>query len=1031
MKKCFCLVLFLVFLHASPLFAVTGEIIVKSNNSTKLKVTVNTSSYAWKWDGTANKVIPETRAFPISNTAASVMYDSPTSRNSPSGVDYLPWGLMDFTISTLDAYGNVTSTINITLDLRDEDWSELTSKYPNHDTYINRDPASGKWYISRNDWSTLTGRETLLSNGALVHIWSFWSVESEPNTANLKIPITLMNRTEGGNFDFGYLVANGNEQIPSGQNGMFRYNIQNIVSHGTTEYNNSGLKNSFKWDPYNVTAASSGNIYNTSLNFAISENKSYKSITRIFKAVYPLTVKNDLEGLGTSAGSIYFKDPMAANILEEKSAAGAGFVKNEAFEALIVDLGTSELQKYALKAQSTIQYGGTEYRWYGGDFNPNASTNFTISGSTVKTARYKAHLQSSLQTATGSNGSQRKIARDASGKLHMVYESVDRVWYTTSTDGGAAWSFEQLISGSGIASSPCITASAGDVFFVWQETDGSTRKLYMKSLVNCPAPILLDSDAANSNLQPAISISSDAEMVLVVYMKILDGRYQMHYMYFNDYGTSFTSGGPVLFGSSYPYIWSNPSAAWNPSSGTFMVSATNSSSGRVSVELNSFDGSVWSSKGTVYYADQVPMAPVYSQTAVDGMGRTHISWIAYDDFYGNNSASMHRSYKDGIYSDISIFRDEAVYEPSIIYTTLSGHNDADGGVSLFYSPGDQIGIYNMVSTNGNYWDGMTYITPTSPIKFPTSVEKAPSAGVTYITSKGGSYPYRIATQTVNNTRAGGSYTLKAGSENQASSLGSGNHKLFRRIEVIDTTSGTPGRLTLQIGNFSGRNLSFKKPDSLKQKDNPFLSFLSTEAFTFEKNTSFSSDIWVKKTGWKAEVKLSLELVEEGSEKVLQKVYERILGSKDSIAEEKTMKIVNRLSEVKGYLRLRVDGVNSENLITNCMNLYLLNSGKDKGQKPGKEISESNLAPVEFSLKQNYPNPFNPSTAIDFQLPKASKVSLRVYDMLGKEVAALADGYKEMGSYSVQFNASHLPSGTYIYELRADGFVRSGKMMLLK
>ncbi|MGE5621305.1 MAG: hypothetical protein ACM3U0_01895 [archaeon] len=51
--------------------------------------------------------------------------------------------------------------------------------------------------------------------------------------------------------------------------------------------------------------------------------------------------------------------------------------------------------------------------------------------------------------------------------------------------------------------------------------------------------------------------------------------------------------------------------------------------------------------------------------------------------------------------------------------------------------------------------------------------------------------------------------------------------------------------------------------------------------------------------------------------------------------------------------------------------------------------------------------------------------------LGKEVSTLADGYKEMGSYSVQFNASHLPGGTYIYELKADGFIRSGKMMLLK
>lgn len=85
----------------------------------------------------------------------------------------------------------------------------------------------------------------------------------------------------------------------------------------------------------------------------------------------------------------------------------------------------------------------------------------------------------------------------------------------------------------------------------------------------------------------------------------------------------------------------------------------------------------------------------------------------------------------------------------------------------------------------------------------------------------------------------------------------------------------------------------------------------------------------------------------------------------------------------------------------------------------------------YGLSQNYPNPFNPSTVINFEIPQASKVSLRVYDMLGKEVATLVDGYKEMGRYSVQFNAKDLPSGMYIYEIRANSFIRSGKMLLLK
>lgn len=1027
MKKYVLTVLFSVFLLAGNLFAITGELIVRSIYGTqpKLRITVNTSSYAWKWNENTQQVIPETRTFPVVYEGNSYNFDAPKSVNS--NTDYLPWGLMHFTVSTLDANGKAVTTINFTIDLRDEDWAASESKYPSHDTYVERDNNVGKWYIYGG------GKKSELKDGNLVHIWLFWNYDSDPNTTNLKVPITLMNRTEGGNYDFGYLIANGNEQVNSGQNGNFGYNLQSTVSHGTTEETSSGRKYSFKWDPIRVTPVSTQNIYNSTLNFTIPENNYGKNITRYFRKVYPLTVKNDLEGLSTSTGSIFFKDPTTTNILEEKPASGAGFIKNEAFANLDEYINSIPQQKYALKAQNIIQYGGLEYLWYGGDFNPSTPTDIMVSDITTKTAHYKAHLRSSIQTATGSNGSQRKIAKDCYGTLHMVYESVGKIWYTTSTDGGVTWSFEQPISGSGTSSSPSIAASGGtdlnDIFFVWQETQGSTRSLYVKSLVNCPTPVLLDSDASTVDLQPSVAVSSDEAGVLITYKKMYIGRYQLHYKYSNNWGGSFSYGGPVSL--STPVTWNNPSTAWNPQMNSFMVSLTNTS-GAVQVYLLSFDGTQWSYLGNAYSSSQIPMAPVYSQVAVDGIGRTHISWIAYDDYYGNNSASFHRSYKDGVFSGISTFRDEAIYEPSIVYTTISGHSDAlDGGVSLFYSPEGQIGLYNMVSTNGTSWNGITYITPSAPIKYPTSLEKAPAGSVTYVTAKGSAMPYQVTMQTVDNTRASLSYTLKSSSENVAVSSGMGNTKVFRRIELIDTTSGSNSRLVVQMGNFQGGGLSFHKTDSLKKKENPFSSFMSTRAFLFGKDASVSTDLWVKKSGWKNDLKLMIELVEEGSEKVLQKVYEGNLSLKESMAEEKTFKITNRFTATKAYLRVSVDGIAKENLIVNDMDYYLLSSGHDKVQKPEREIVESEIAPVEYALSQNFPNPFNPSTVINYQIPKASKVTLKVYDMLGKEVATLVDGYKEMGSYSVQFNASSLPSGTYIYEIRANDFVKSGKMLLLK
>jgi hypothetical protein len=86
---------------------------------------------------------------------------------------------------------------------------------------------------------------------------------------------------------------------------------------------------------------------------------------------------------------------------------------------------------------------------------------------------------------------------------------------------------------------------------------------------------------------------------------------------------------------------------------------------------------------------------------------------------------------------------------------------------------------------------------------------------------------------------------------------------------------------------------------------------------------------------------------------------------------------------------------------------------------------------DYYLSQNYPNPFNPSTIIGYQLPISSNVTLKVYDLLGREVATLVDEYRPAGSYEVEFNASDLTSGIYFYKLQTDNYIETKKMILLK
>ncbi|HCY74365.1 MAG TPA: hypothetical protein DHV28_00455 [Ignavibacteriales bacterium] len=100
-----------------------------------------------------------------------------------------------------------------------------------------------------------------------------------------------------------------------------------------------------------------------------------------------------------------------------------------------------------------------------------------------------------------------------------------------------------------------------------------------------------------------------------------------------------------------------------------------------------------------------------------------------------------------------------------------------------------------------------------------------------------------------------------------------------------------------------------------------------------------------------------------------------------------------------------------------------------------ELETTSLDPIEnpvnFKLEQNYPNPFNPSTSISYSINGFQFVSLRVYDLLGREVATLVDEYKSPGNYEAKFDASSLSSGVYFYRLKNDTDVETKKMIYLK
>jgi hypothetical protein len=157
-------------------------------------------------------------------------------------------------------------------------------------------------------------------------------------------------------------------------------------------------------------------------------------------------------------------------------------------------------------------------------------------------------------------------------------------------------------------------------------------------------------------------------------------------------------------------------------------------------------------------------------------------------------------------------------------------------------------------------------------------------------------------------------------------------------------------------------------------------------------------------------------------------YQLMLGPADFIAEQglllpangETITVKGLLMPALLYPRILVDSVNG---------VDWPHPAAPPAHPGGRGEGKNGPVPANFELKQNRPNPYNPTTSIAFSLNQDSDVSLRVFNMLGQQMASLVSGRLNAGSHNIQFNASNLPSGTYFYELRVDQ-QRQVKMMNL-
>lgn len=238
--------------------------------------------------------------------------------------------------------------------------------------------------------------------------------------------VTLHNKWPGYFDSFGELYF-GALSIPSGVPEKISKNLTTTVKEKTLtksiNVNSNVLSASgLKWNKNDFEAQLVGNLFHD--NIQVKNNDVPQlTVSREFREIYTLSVKNSLEGTTTNGGSFYFKNPTTTNTLDVTLIPSGGFVKNNAFGDLEENIPGYGLSKYAIKAFSTFTDGnGIVWNWQSGDFNPSAPTDLLLTANTTKTAIYKGQLVSNT------SGWVQNSMVNFNSQNAVLYKSMNELW---------------------------------------------------------------------------------------------------------------------------------------------------------------------------------------------------------------------------------------------------------------------------------------------------------------------------------------------------------------------------------------------------------------------------------------------------------------------------------------------------------------------------------------------------------------------------------------------------------------------------
>mgnify|MGYP002864293075 CR=1 FL=1 len=193
------------------------------------------------------------------------------------------------------------------------------------------------------------------------------------------------------------------------------------------------------------------------------------------------------------------------------------------------------------------------------------------------------------------------------------------------------------------------------------------------------------------------------------------------------------------------------------------------------------------------------------------------------------------------------------------------------------------------------------------------------------------------------------------------------------------------------------------------------------------------------------LKYHVDLVNASTMEIHRELFRDTINVEDSVGLEFLRGfIINNISGGTGqfYVQLFIDTTDAEDGEYLMAGAYaddsqpegdnpVANKTKIFFENPLNNENQENIKPNVYALNQNYPNPFNPMTKINFALPKQGFVTLKIYDITGREIQTLVNEVKQAGHYTVDFNGAHLSSGVYFYRIQSGNFSSVKRMVLVK